>query len=284
MTSITVIGAANIDILASPEGKYVPGDSNPGQVEIAFGGVGRNIAHNLCLLGCRVRLVTVFGNDAVARTLIADCRRIGMDLGTVRTVGHARSNYFLCINDDAGEMRAAVSDMALMNHLTPELLEKELPDILSADAVVADCNLPEVSLRFLAERVRKPLYFDATSSAKAIRLSFLKENPRDGVTVKLNRMEADALGGLPVRTVRTLGAEGASCDGILLPADPVKIVNSTGAGDAFFAGFIYAECTGKEVRDALEKGQEAARLTLQSKNAVNEEIKRIRYESTSQTF
>ncbi len=150
-SSLTVIGAANVDVLAFPDGKYIPRDSNPGRVEIAFGGVGRNIAHNLCLLGCRVRFISVFGNDAVARTLIADCRRLGMDLGPVHTVHRGRSSYFLCIHDEKGEMVSAVSDMAIMDHLTPELLEKELDDINSADAVIADCNLPEASLRFLAE-------------------------------------------------------------------------------------------------------------------------------------
>ena len=58
---ITVIGAANVDITASPIGRYVPCDSNPSRVEISYGGVGRNIAHNLCLMGEKVRLFTVFG-------------------------------------------------------------------------------------------------------------------------------------------------------------------------------------------------------------------------------
>ena len=74
---ITVIGAANVDITASPIGRYVPCDSNPSRVEISYGGVGRNIAHNLCLMGERVRLFTVFGDDSIALSLRDDCRRVG---------------------------------------------------------------------------------------------------------------------------------------------------------------------------------------------------------------
>ncbi|MBQ5509231.1 MAG: hypothetical protein IIT96_05660, partial [Muribaculaceae bacterium] len=62
---ITVIGAANVDITATPLGRYIPCDSNPSRVEIAYGGVGRNIAHNLCLMGDEVRLFTVFGDDSI---------------------------------------------------------------------------------------------------------------------------------------------------------------------------------------------------------------------------
>ena len=72
---ITIIGAANVDITASPLGRYVPCDSNPSRVEISYGGVGRNIAHNLCLMGEQVRLFTVFGDDSIALSLRDDCTR-----------------------------------------------------------------------------------------------------------------------------------------------------------------------------------------------------------------
>ena len=100
---IAVIGAANIDITASPIGRYVPCDSNPSRVEISFGGVGRNIAHNLCLMGDEVRLFTVFGDDSIALSLRDDCRRVGMTVDPILEVAGARSNYFICVNDHNGE-------------------------------------------------------------------------------------------------------------------------------------------------------------------------------------
>ena len=48
---ICVIGGANADIIATSFGVFVPNDSNPGSVRLTAGGVGRNIAHNLALLG-----------------------------------------------------------------------------------------------------------------------------------------------------------------------------------------------------------------------------------------
>ena len=55
---ITVIGGANMDVGGSPVAALRLHDSNPGAVRLRPGGVGRNIAHDLCLLGPDVSLVT----------------------------------------------------------------------------------------------------------------------------------------------------------------------------------------------------------------------------------
>ena len=46
--SVVIIGGVNIDIGGISKAPLVPYDSNPGKVMISLGGVGRNIAHNLC--------------------------------------------------------------------------------------------------------------------------------------------------------------------------------------------------------------------------------------------
>ena len=56
---ICVIGGANVDITATSGRAFQFGDSNPGTVQVSWGGVGRNIAHNLALLGDEVELVTI---------------------------------------------------------------------------------------------------------------------------------------------------------------------------------------------------------------------------------
>ena len=50
-----VVGGVNLDIGGRSFGKLVPADSNPGQVRTSLGGVGRNIAHNMALLGMDVK-------------------------------------------------------------------------------------------------------------------------------------------------------------------------------------------------------------------------------------
>lgn len=292
---ITVIGAANVDITASPIGRYVPCDSNPSRVEIAFGGVGRNIAHNLCLMGEQVRLFTVFGDDSIALSLRDDCRRVGMTVDPILEVAGARSNYFICVNDHNGEMQAGAADMELMSHLTTEMVETYIDSINASDAVVTDCNLSEDVLRYLAERCAVPLYVDATSAAKAMKIKAMLDVSRSmPIIVKVNQLEAVALSGIKgdveamarwfvekgvTRIYITMGARGVYChDGSQSHAEPsqaVTVVNATGAGDAFMAAVVHAELSGATMQEVCSMGVKAAALALQSKNAVNDNIKKL---------
>lgn len=292
---ITVIGAANVDITASPIGRYVPCDSNPSRVEIAFGGVGRNIAHNLCLMGEQVRLFTVFGDDSIALSLRDDCRRVGMTVDPILEVAGARSNYFICVNDHNGEMQAGAADMELMSHLTTEMVETYIDSINASDAVVTDCNLSENVLRYLVERCTVPLYVDATSAAKAMKIKAMLEVSRSmPIIVKVNQLEAVALSGIKgdveamarwfvekgvTRIYITMGARGVYChDGSQSHAEPsqaVTVVNATGAGDAFMAAVVHAELSGATMQEVCSMGVKAAALALQSKNAVNDNIKKL---------
>ena len=61
--TVVVIGAVNMDIFGRPDRAPRMHDSNPGTVSFSPGGVGRNIAHNLCLLGLNVKLVAAIGDD-----------------------------------------------------------------------------------------------------------------------------------------------------------------------------------------------------------------------------
>ena len=62
-TLISVIGGANVDLSATLYDAFIAADSNPGHIDIGYGGVARNIAHNLALLGARTQLLTIFGGD-----------------------------------------------------------------------------------------------------------------------------------------------------------------------------------------------------------------------------
>ena len=293
---ITVIGAANVDIIATPLQAYRPCESNPSRVSIGFGGVGRNIAHNLRLLGQDVHFISAFGSDAIAQTLLGDCRRLGMTVDPVVKIDHARSNYFICINDENGEMQAGAADMELMNGLTPAMLAAEGGRLNACRAVVADCNVSEDVLVHLARHCSAPLYVDATSMAKAMRLQpVLRVERTAPLIVKANLAEACALArhdGSAEEIARslasegidrlyvTMGAQGVYChngiDGIAMPARPVKVVNATGTGDAFMAAVVHAELHGMAMAEAAGLGMRAAAVALQCPTAVSKGIGALR--------
>ena len=77
---IAVVGGVNIDIGGRSDAPLVAGDSNPGRIRSSLGGVGRNIAHNLCLLGEQVSMVTVLGQDGFAQSVREIAAAIGLGL------------------------------------------------------------------------------------------------------------------------------------------------------------------------------------------------------------
>ena len=71
--------------------------------------------------------------------------------------------------------------------------------------------------------------------------------------------------------VCTLGADGAIAidhDGVLhrVAAVPVEVVDTNGAGDAFFAGVLDAVLSGRALDDALAAGAEGAAVVLRSRH------------------
>ena len=259
MKGFTVIGGANIDIGGRSAAALALHDSNPGSVSQRYGGVGRNIAHNLCLLGCRVKLITAIGGDLYGDGLRENCRALGMDLAHALLLPDRRSSTYLYVTDADGEMLVGISDMEITRCLTPAVLEGSLEAINDSDAVIVDANLPEETLCWLGEVCTAPLYADPVSTAKAPRLRPLLGRLR---AIKPNALEATALTGEdePRAALDTLLARGVervflsmgshgclAAEGetrLMLPCEALPVVNTTGAGDAALAALVWADARG----------------------------------------
>ena len=135
-------GGSNIDVGGISGAPLVAQDSNPGRVRMSFGGVGRNIAHNLSLLGADVRLFTAFGDDLNGERLAASCAELGIDVGSALCAPDASTSTYLFISGPDGDMALAVSDMEICERLTPAYFSAHLPLLNRAELIVADANLP----------------------------------------------------------------------------------------------------------------------------------------------
>ena len=294
-TLISVIGGANVDLLATLADTFIAADSNPGHIDVGYGGVARNIAHNLSLLGARTQLLTVFGGDLFGGLLHDYCKQQGIDVHLSERESALRSGLYVCINNKGGEMIAAVADTEAIRAITPEWLAKRSGEINMSDYIVADTNLTENSIRWLMENVTAPLFIDGVSSTKAHRvvnalrkmklpyLHTLKLNLKEALAVTQTATYGEAaqhllnLGAQHVYI--TLSGEGVYCRNAaeewLFPALPGDIVNTTGAGDAFLAGVVYAHTKGIDFPQTAQYGLMAARATLMSPRAVNPDIANI---------
>ena len=294
---VTCAGGANVDIQGFPNAPVVMRDSNPGTVRLCAGGVGRNIAENLAHLGADVTMVSAVGDDISGELIRQWCADAGMRTDCIETIPGASSSTYLVLNDHLGDMLAAISDMHIIKGLGADFIQRHAEAFDGAEAIVVDPNLSPEALGAVMEGWSdKPIFADPISTTYA---KVLKQFLPSLYMVKCNRLEAEILADMPIKTltdlheaadailktgtsrvVITLGSDGVFykdsdgyCEKRVHPSiDPVS---ATGAGDAFTGAMVYAHLAGFDVDRSLELAMHAAEITLGDTLTVTPKIKRL---------
>lgn len=286
---IAVVGGLNVDIVGKSFAPLIGRDSNPGRVRRSLGGVGRNVAHNLSLLGVGTCLLTALAGDEWEPELRAGCAAAGIDLSHARYVPDGSCSVYLAIEGPEGDMELALCDNALAASITPDYLASELGLLNGAAAVALDTNLSAEALEWLGAHCEAPLFADPVSVTKAEKLRPLLGRL---FLLKPNRIEAELLSGVPIkdrnslelaaakllrsgadRVCISLGAEGVYCawdtERCLVPCPETRLVNASGGGDAMMAGFLRACLDGLPIEPAARFALACASLTVESPETVN---------------
>ena len=284
-----VVGGVNVDIGGKSFAPLIAADSNPGSVKISLGGVGRNIAHNLSLLGTDVRMLTAFGDDVHGQRVSASCAELGIDVSHACRVAGGTTSTYLYLTDEKGEMALAVSDMEICKKITPAYLAANLNLLQNAQVVIADANIPAESLIYLAENCTAPLFCDPVSTTKAEKLRSILHKIH---TLKPNRLEAELLSGVKIeakedvakaadkllelgvhRLFISLGSEGVYAamgeQRLWLQNLPGHMINTTGCGDAFMAAIGWAYLEGMSLRETALAGLAAGSIAMESEETIN---------------
>jgi pseudouridine kinase len=282
---VVVIGAASIDTKGRARGELIPATSNPGEIRVSAGGVGRNIAENLARLGVPTLLLSAVGGDEAGSHILEVTAAGGVDVSQVIVSGRSRSAAYLAVLDEKGAMRLSIDDMAIMEEVTPRYIYDRRRLIRKAKMVVMDANLSPAAMASalrLATNAGVPVCVDPVSVALAPRLkghlSYLS-------IITPNAQEAKVLSESPVRdrheataaaqklvslgvevAIITLAEEGlcyaTSQEKGHIPAIKCEVVDATGAGDALTAGIVYGLVNDFPISEAVRLGVSAATLTL----------------------
>lgn len=280
--SVLVVGGCHQDVLGRTSGAYEPATSCPGIVTRRPGGVARNVAVLLGRAGVPCRFVSVVGDDAAGRELVAELDAAGIDASAVVVDAAGRTGTYLAIHDGAGELVSAVSDLGLYDGFALPAAALATDD---NPLVFADANLAAGELARLSEAHGERLVLDAISRAKAPRLRPLIQS---GALFICNLPSAELLVGSVVsrpaeaaerlratgvrRAVVTGGARPLAVleDGRVteLAPQPAEVVDVTGVGDAQTAGLLLALSAGAPLIAAVQVGMAAARAALATAGAL----------------
>ena len=295
-TKITVFGAANVDITGFPDAELVFKDSNTGQVKISAGGVGRNIAENLKLLKFDTELIGIFGDDPLSDFLIKDCRTKGLQINRSLFLKNMPASTFIAILDNHNDLAVGISAMQLYDNTVDNLFITNLPDKIDSEYVILETNLSGRILEAIIEKYPgKKLVLDTVSGKKALRAKNILKHL---YILKTNLLEAEMLSGIKVQNDHdikklvsffiergvnkvfiTLGQQGViyGTQNIIERQKPVPatIKNTTGAGDSFVAGIVYAGILQKNIRDMATYGMRMAALTVGCEEAVTPKVSQL---------
>ncbi|MGB3366887.1 MAG: PfkB family carbohydrate kinase [Acidaminobacteraceae bacterium] len=298
--SIVVIGGANMDILGFPTDLLKLHDSNPGKIRMSMGGVGRNIADNLVRLGAPTKLLTALGNDIYGKKIYDECKKIGMDLDNVIILDNEVTSTYLSILDETGDMKLALSDSDICRKINIEYINKNSSLIKNASCIVLDTNLDKDVLDYILKTFKEvPIFADTVSSAKAVKLKDLLGNL---YALKPNKIEAEILTGIEIVDETTLDMAmdkfielgvnqvyiSLGKDGVYygdkeirktFKPEKVKMINATGAGDAFMAGIVYSHINEYSIDEAVRYGSAMARMAITSAETINPDITAIKIEN-----
>jgi len=279
---IVVLGDLMLDVVFAPDQALEHGTDVPGRVSFVQGGSAANTARWLARLGARTTLIAAVGRDPVGRALVEAVREDGVQARVMR-VAAARTGRIGVVLAPDGE-RSFVADRGAADHLAPT-------DLRAAWFARADAlHVPVYSLLSeplgLAGRLAVKLSRDAGATvsvdlasigpllAKGRRAAreLIEEVAPDLLFATaaesgalLGRREVEGLLELASTAVVKRGSKGAtvlarSGEANLrfeVATDHLTTVDTTGAGDAFDAGFLVAwfaaRATGRSQPAALQR-------------------------------
>lgn len=295
MGQVTIVGGITADIEGHPYEMLVYADSNPGIISITYGGVGRNIAENLCRMGVGTTFFSVVGDDLTGRAAVRELSDIGVDVSGIRLLPGENTATYMSILNMLGDMELALCNMDALEKISPELIDKAASGAADSKMVVLDTNLTEETLNYAIERMGNiPLFLDPVSTTKAERAKNLIGSFH---TIKPNRAEAEVLLDMEITDVKALEEAGRafiekgvkrvfislSAGGVYytdgkkaeLQKPVAKLTgegSATGAGDAFSAGAIYSFIKGYDIEKTVAFSLAAAALAMESKSPVNPQL------------
>ena len=293
MANTAVLGVTFVDVKGFPRAKYDPIGRNLGMVKIVHGGVARNVVENFANVGMPVSYISMNEDTAIGRDVARRLENVGADLSYLVNADHDGIGMWLVILDENGDLAGSISSMPDVSILEKLMDEQGEQIISTCENLVLEIDLNEkIAERSLelAEKYNKKVYAIVGNLSVIIphKHDYLRrtacficnevecgkifetdvENFTPAQMLDFLVVEGAKLG-IPSMVV-TMGALGSvyydanTGEKGICPAVPTRLVDSCGAGDAFFSGTVMALTKGMPISEAVKYGARLASLTISS--------------------
>ena len=263
---------------------YIPGGRNAGRVEQVHGGVCRNVAEDIANVELRPTFVSLVDDTGTGQDVIDKLARHKVNTRYIQRVPDGMGTWLAVFNNE-GDVVAAISKRPDTNPLTDLLAEKGDEIFKDCDGIAIELDLEKDTVKqvlYFAQKYHKKVYAAVSNMSIAMeRRDFLQQidcfvcNQQEAGILFSD--EYDHMG--PEEMCRTLaanvgsaripcmvvtmgdkGAVYACADGEsgIVPAKKVNVIDTTGAGDAFFAGTVIGRAYGKTMAEACGIGSRLA--------------------------
>ncbi len=286
--NVLCIGASLVDELYFCDNSVIAASSNPAQKTTSIGGVISNIAQHLAILKVNPAIITAIGNDADGLFIKDSFNKSGIDCNHSIVANDTTGKYVSILQPD-GNLYVAVCQDNCGKYISVAYLETQTEYLKSFDILIIDTNLESETIQWLihfAKDYHKQLIIEPVSVAKAAKLAaldlngvfMLTPNEEELVAICSNDTKKEQLlVSLFERGVQTIwlrkGAKGSvlysAKHSIDLSVPTIQIVDSTGAGDAALAGWVFGYVNGNDETTSLQLGHTLALETLKRKGTVD---------------
>ena len=291
---IVTIGTVYVDIKGYPSGHFIPTGRNAGEIKYFHGGVARNIAEDVVKLGEGSILVSLVDKSGAASDVLKHLEDAGVGTSYIKAAEQGMGTWMAVFGND-GELCASISKRPELLPICDILRENEKEIFEDAAGILLEIDIDGqiVDLAMsLAEKYGIPVYAAISNMTIAKeRLPYIRKttcffcnrqeagiffdkktadlSPQemlDLLTRELKRLDMKAM----VITMDSDGAVYADAEGEagLCPALPLTVVDTTGAGDAFFAGTSVGLLRRLSFADACNLGTDSAARVLTTKENV----------------
>ncbi|MCS7102564.1 MAG: PfkB family carbohydrate kinase [Candidatus Korarchaeum sp.] len=279
------VGNANVDIKIFMNKIPNPDESVDAlAASVSSGGAASNFAVAAAKIGVESYVIASLGNDNLGRIYLETLGRCGVNTSNVKIVEGIRTGLVVILNV-LGEDRRMIESPGANEELMPSDIIDRRELIISADEVHMASVRPEIAESVL--EVRKDASWDP--GMRIIR------KYRDKVwsliskagKLFLNEKEAEAIAGEsdpltyitriagrgPNEVIVKMGSKGSLAwvegEAYRVNAIPVKVVDTTGAGDIFAAVYLKARRRGYDVEDCLKLANAASAIKVSRPSTVD---------------